>query len=105
MKTYENLLLPMDEWFITSIMNLDDNGRFRYHELWSCYAGSTNSKAEGKWRQIGSVVVLETDRIEGAPRLELVEGKKFEALDCRDSLDFGNGFIMSERFVTEATIN
>ena len=75
MRTYENLLLPLDEWFISSTMNLDDNGRFRYDELWSCYAGSTNSKAEGKWRQTESCVVLETERIEGSPRLGLVEGQ------------------------------
>jgi hypothetical protein len=101
MRIYENLLLPVDEWFITSTMNLDDTGRFQYHELWSCYAGSTNSKAEGNWLQTESVVVLETERIEGSPHLGLVEGQKFEALERGDSLDFGNNFIMSKRHITD----
>lgn len=94
MRTYENLLQPVDEWFITSTLNLDDNGRFRYHEEWSCYAGSTNGKAEGKWLQTEEVVMLETEHLEGPLQLSLVVGEKFKALDRGDCLDFGNGFEM-----------
>jgi hypothetical protein len=97
MRTYENLLLPVDEWFITSTIILEDDGRFRYHESWSCYAGSTSGHAEGSWRRTESAVVLETDRIEGALRLGLAEGQKFEAIERGDCLDLGNGFTMSER--------
>jgi hypothetical protein len=102
MKIYENLLLPLDEWFITSTLNLDDNGRFQYQELWSCYAGSTYSEAVGNWLQTESAVILETERIEGALQLGLVEGQKFKALKQGDCLDFGKNFIMSERDVAVA---
>jgi hypothetical protein len=44
--------------------------------------------------------VLETVRIEGALRIGLIEGQKYEAIWHRDGLDFGNGFIMTERRVT-----
>jgi hypothetical protein len=97
MRTYENLLLPVDEWYITSTLNLDHDGRFRYHESWDCYAGSTSGNAEGTWRQTENVVVLETERIEGALRLDLAAGGKLTALDRGDCLDFGDGFIMSVR--------
>lgn len=95
MRTFENLLLPVDEWFITSTLSLDDNGCFRYQESWSCYAGSVDSEAAGKWRQTESVIVLETERIDGSLRLNLAEGQKLEAFERENCLDFGDGIIMN----------
>jgi len=95
MRIYENLLLPVDEWYITSILCLDDDGSFRFHEKWSCYAGSTDGNAKGTWSQTDDVVMLETVRIEGALRLGLVEGQKFAAFERDDCLDFRNDFTMN----------
>ena len=97
MRSYENLLLPVDEWYITSTLHLDERGRFRYHEEWSCYCGSVDGEAEGNWRLTDGAVVLETLRIEGTLRIGFIEGQKYEARRDMDSLDFGNGFIMTER--------
>jgi hypothetical protein len=97
MRIYENLLLPVDEWFITSTIELGDDGRFRYREAWSCYAGSTDGRAEGTWRPTESGVAFETERVEGALRLDFEAGRRSAALDRGDGLDFGNGFIMNVR--------
>jgi hypothetical protein len=100
MGTYENLLLPVDDWYVTSTIHLDNNGCFRYHETWSCYAGSVDSKAEGKWEQTDNGVVLETQRIEGALRIGLAERQNYEVIKRGDCLDFGNGFVMTARHET-----
>lgn len=97
MRTYEDPLQPVDDWYVTSVINLDDDGRFRYCETWSCYAGSTDSRAEGRWRQTDNVVVLETERIEGGLQLRLEVGRDFHAIERGDRLDFGNDLILHKR--------
>lgn len=97
MRTYENLLLPVDEWYVTSVLNLAADGRFRYEETWSCYAGSVSAGAEGKWRETQGVVILETESIEGGLRLGLEAGRQFQAIERGGSLDFGGDFVMRRR--------
>lgn len=97
MRTFENPLLPVDDWYVTSTLELDDDGRFRYHESWACYAGSTDMTAEGVWRQTEDAVMLETERLDGSPLLDLKVGRTFRAFDRGDRLDFGGGFTMTLR--------
>lgn len=97
-KIYENILLPFDDWYITSTLTLDDDGAFRYHESWSCYAGNTDAEAEGVWRLTDQGgMTFETIRVDGALLLGFSAERGLYARERGDGLDFGNDFVMRAR--------
>jgi hypothetical protein len=77
-----------------SALELEDDGRFCYSELWGDYAGSSGVKIEGSWKREGDAIVLLPLRVPWEMD-GWVEGQERKGTERGDTLDFGNGFTLS----------
>lgn len=76
-----------------SALQLDDDGRFRYSELWGDYAGGGGVTVEGTWKREGDAIVLLPLRVPWEIG-EWVEGQERKGVERGDTLDFGDGFTL-----------
>src|SRR5215203_4655894 len=95
MKVYEDNSGTIGGMNKESALELDDDGRFRYSELWGDYAGSGGVRIEGSWRREGDAIVLLPLRVPGPWGMGgWVEGQERKGAERGDTLDFGNGFTL-----------
>jgi hypothetical protein len=89
MKFYEDCSQSPDGWNITSTLELEDDGLFRYDETWTDYTSATTGvTVEGSWRRVAGAVVLHPLRVEGAVGSWVV-GQERKGVERDDTLDFG----------------
>jgi hypothetical protein len=95
MKIYEDNPGTADGMFSKkeSALELDDDGRFRYSELWGDYAGGGGVTIEGSWKREGDAIVLLPLRVPWGIG-GWVEGQERKGTERDDTLDFGNGFTL-----------
>jgi hypothetical protein len=96
MKIYEYYSY-WEEFDVTSVLKLNDNGRFSCVDNYSSYGGGFGGEAQGVWRQSGDTVFLRAEHLEGTTRRQWAIGQEQQAVQSGDSLDFGQGFTMSLR--------
>jgi hypothetical protein len=96
MKTYEYYSY-WEEFDVTSILKLNDDGRFSCSDNYSSYGGGFGGEVQGVWRQSVYTVFLRAEHLEGATIRQWVVGQEQQAVKLGDSLDFGQGFTMSLR--------
>jgi hypothetical protein len=96
MKTYEKYSSSPDGWNVTSILKLEDDGRFSYQEGWTDYTNaSLSGGASGTWRRDPGVIVFRADWKEGPMYFPWEVGKELKALVKGDDLDFEYGWTLS----------
>jgi hypothetical protein len=93
MRVYKDYSQSPDGWNITAILTLDDDGRFRYDELWTDYTNVTlGGEARGHWRRSGGgELVFHTESADGVAS-QWVVGQERTAVEQGDRLDFGPGW-------------
>ena len=97
MKIYQDYSPSPDEWDKTSILELHDDGHFSYHEILTCYGGSIDGKAEGKWRQSGDMFFFRPEQVEGSMYMGWVKGQEWKAFEQDDCLNFPGSFTLCLR--------
>jgi hypothetical protein len=94
MRVYEDHSQSPDGWNITATLTLEDDGRFRYDELWTDYTNVTlGGHALGHWRQGGSGLIFRTESADGVAS-DWVAGQERTAVERDDCLDFGPGWTL-----------
>ncbi|MDX6270952.1 MAG: hypothetical protein QOD28_2175 [Acidobacteriota bacterium] len=94
MKLYEDYTQSPDGWNISSTLELEDDGRFRYDEMWTDYTNATiGVTVEGSWRREAGAVVLHPLKVEGAVGAWVV-GKERKGVERGDTLDFGGALTL-----------
>jgi len=93
MKIYEDNSGTIGGMNKESALQLDDDGQFRYSELWGDYAGGSGVTIEGSWKREGDAIVLLPLRVPWGIG-EWVEGQERKGVERGDTLDFGNGFTL-----------
>jgi len=91
-ETYEDYSQSPDGWNVTSVLRLEDDGRFSYQEGWTDYTNaSLSGGASGTWQRYPGVIVFRADWVEGPMFFPWVVGKELKALIKGDELDFAHG--------------
>jgi hypothetical protein len=89
MRTYEDYSQSPDGWNITSTLELEDDGRFRYDETWTDYTNATiGVTVDGSWRREVGAIVFHPLRVEGSVGRWVV-GQERKGVERGDTLDFG----------------
>jgi hypothetical protein len=89
MKLYEDNSQSPDGWNITSTLELEDDGRFRFDETWTDYTNATiGVTIKGSWRRQVGAIVLHPLSVDGSLG-EWVVGQERRGVEQGDTLDFG----------------
>jgi hypothetical protein len=88
-KLYEDNSQSPDGWNVTSTLELEDYGRFRFYETWTDYTGpGVGVTVEGGWRREDGAVILRPLRV-GGEIGDWVVGQERKGVESGDTLDFG----------------
>jgi hypothetical protein len=93
-KLYEDNSQSPEGWNVTSTLELQDDGRFRFDETWTDYTGpGAGVTVEGGWRQEDGAVVLRPLRVNGEVG-DWVVGQERKGVESGDTLDFGGSLTL-----------
>jgi hypothetical protein len=94
MKLYEDNSQSPDGWNVTSTLELEDDGRFRFDETWTDYtSAAVGVTVEGSWRREDGAVVLRPLRVNGEIGSWVV-GQERKGGESGDTLDFGGSLTL-----------
>jgi hypothetical protein len=97
MKQYVDYSQSPDGWNVSSMLELEDDGRFVYTEGWTDYTNaSLYSGARGFWLRDGSLYIFQAESVEGLMYFPWKVGEELKAVGRERTLDFGQGWTLRE---------
>lgn len=97
MRVYEEQSVEQ-EFDLTVILELMDDGRFSYSRYYTCYAGGYSGKVRGRWRRTGGTIFLRPEHIGKFINLHTWnEDGERQAVEKNDRLIFEDNEVLSLR--------